>query len=598
LLGFVRGKSTKPSPLPNTAISFILTFRALAHKINCFSGPAPPPRGNQSAYASPKYRSQERTMREPAFSPYARQTYQLFSALALVCVLLLCATPSANAQGSTIGQWGSPIQIGVTGIHAALLNNGNVLLWTYSVRRSTGPTIAKIFNPTTQTTVDASPTFNVDFYCGGMTFLADGTLFDTGGQDENGINRGGVQNTEFFNPANSTWTQGPDMTYGRWYPTNVLLPDGSVLILSGFDSEGLTNVHPMEQYYPDTDAISVLPASANTPSNTDTYPRMHVLPTGQIFNSGQRSDTQMYDPVAQKWSFVSNSNFGKRQEGTSVLLPGLEKVLAAGGTHTQNAGGATNTAELIDFTQAKPKWAYTGSMTYARYNHNLVLLADGTVLAVGGNTSGIYNSPVEQAELYDPSTGKWTVMASQQANRAHHSVAVLLPDGTVLSAGSDSNTSLDKTVEIFSPPYLFKGSRPTITSAPTFVSYGATFSISAPNATNITRVALIKPGVDTHDNNFDQRYVDLTFTTNGGTITATAPASGNYAPPGYYMLVIVNSSGVPSVMPFLQLNTSENKHLIYNKLHERIPHPHALHNEDRPNHAAGDAKDVRPVHIM
>ena len=99
---------------------------------------------------------------------------------------------------------------------------------------------------------------------------------------------------------NSTWTQGPDMTYGRWYPTNVLMPDGTVLILSGFDSEGLTNVHPMEQYDPVTDTISVLPASANTPQNTDTYPRMQILPTGQIFNSGQRSDTQMYDPVAQK----------------------------------------------------------------------------------------------------------------------------------------------------------------------------------------------------------------------------------------------------------------------------------------------------------
>ena len=129
-------------------------------------------------------------------------------------------------------------------------------------------------------------------------------------------------------------------------------------------------------------------------------------------------------------------------------------------------------------------------MTYARYNHNLVLMADGTVLAVGGNTSGIYNSPVEQAELYNPSTGKWTVMASQQANRAHHSVAVLLPDGSVLSAGSDSGTSLDKTVEIFSLTYLFNGARPTIASAPTFLSYGQTFSIVSPNATSITRVAL------------------------------------------------------------------------------------------------------------
>lgn len=512
--------------------------------------------------------------------------------------VFLFATLAASAQGSTVGQWGSPIQIGVTGIHAALLNNGNVLLWTYSQHRSTGPTIAKIYNPTTQTVTDATPTFDVDFYCGGMTFLSDGTLFDTGGQDENGVLRGGVQNTEFFDTANSTWTQGPDMTYGRWYPTNVLMPDGTVLILSGFDSEGVTNVHPMEQYDPVTDTISTLPTSANTPSNTDTYPRMHILPTGQIFNSGQRSDTQMYDPVGQKWSFVSNLNFGKRQEGTSVLLPGLEKVLTAGGTHTQNAGGATNTAELIDFTQSKPEWAYTGSMTYARYNHNLVLLADGTVLAVGGNTSGIYNSPVEQAELYDPNSGKWTVMASQQANRAHHSVAVLLTDGTVLSAGSDSGTSLDKTVEIFSPTYLFKGARPTITSAPTFVAYGSKFTITTSSASSISRVALIKPGVDTHDNNFDQRYVDLTYTKGSGIITATAPASGNYAPPGYYMLVIVNTSGVPSIMPFLQLNTAANRNLSYPKLHQRKPQAHALPSDIQEKPVLDDVKIEMPPHKM
>lgn len=539
-------------------------------------------------------------MQKSALNPAARQVRKQLFALTLMFLALLCATTAASAQASqaaTMGKWGAPINVGVTGIHAALLPNGNVLLWTYSVRRSTGPTRAYVFNPITQVTVDASPTFDVDFYCGGMSFLADGTMFATGGQDENGVDRGGVVNTEFFDYTTSTWTQGPDMNYGRWYPTNVLMPDGTVLILSGFDSTGVTNVHPMELYDPTTDTISVLPASANTPTLTDTYPRMHILPTGEIFNSAQRAATQMYNPVTQSWSFVSNSIFGTRQEGASVLLPGLEKVLSTGGTHTQNAGGATNTAEIIDFTQSNPQWASTGSMTYARYNHNLVLLADGTVLAVGGNTSGIYTDPVEQAELYNPATGKWTVMASQQANRGHHSTALLLPDGTVMSAGSDSNTSLDETVEIFSPPYLFQGARPVITAAPTFVSYGQTFNITSPGAVNITSVALIKPGVDTHDTNFDQRYINLTFTTSAGKITATAPASGDYAPPGYYMLVIINKQGVPSIMPFLQLNTTSNKDLVYSKLHERRPHLHAVDPSLR--HANDDAKDeARPPHVM
>jgi galactose oxidase len=147
-------------------------------------------------------------------------------------------------------------------------------------------------------------------------------------------------------------------------------------------------------------------------------------------------------------------------------------------------------------------------------------------------------------------------MASQVARRGYHSTSLLLPDGRVLSAGSDDFVAPDmsQTVEIYSPPYLFQGTRPTITSAPTSLKYNAAFTITTADAATITRVALIRPGSVTHADDFDQRYVDLAFTTGVGVVNATAPLSGNYAPPGYYMLVIVNSSGVPSVMPFLRLS--------------------------------------------
>jgi Domain of unknown function (DUF1929) len=193
-------------------------------------------------------------------------------------------------------------------------------------------------------------------------------------------------------------------------------------------------------------------------------------------------------------------------------------------------------------------------MTYARINQNLVLLADGTVLAVGGGEGGgPYLNPVLTPELYDPKTGRWTVMAAQIVHRTYHSTAVLLPDGRVLSAGSDDTGSMEQTYEIFSPPYLFRGERPVITSIPPSLTYGANFTITTADAPSIVRVALIRPGATTHADDFDQRYVDLRFTAGSGQITASAPASGNYAPPGYYMLVIVNSSGIPSVMPFVNL---------------------------------------------
>jgi len=157
------------------------------------------------------------------------------------------------------------------------------------------------------------------------------------------------------------------------------------------------------------------------------------------------------------------------------------------------------------------------------------------------------------SELYDPKTGQWSVLAAQTIQRTYHSTAVLLPDGRVVSAGSDNGESTQVTYEIFDPPYLFKGARPVIKSAPTSLTYNAKFKILTPEASSITRVALIRPAATTHADDFDQRYVDLTFTVGPGGVEATAPANGNQAPPGYYMLVIVNSKGVPSVMPFLQL---------------------------------------------
>jgi hypothetical protein len=234
------------------------------------------------------------------------------------------------------------------------------------------------------------------------------------------------------------------------------------------------------------------------------------------------------------------------------LLPGQEKILVAGGSPSKlNGGGsATSTAEIIDMSAATPTWSYTGAMANARYNENLVLLADGTVLAVGGGGGGgAYTNPVLPAELYNPTTGQWSVMASQAIQRTYHSTAMLLPDGRVLSTGSDNSDNTQLTYEIYSPPYLFKGARPRIKSAPTSLTYGATFNISTPDASSITRVALLRPSATTHANDFDQRYVDLTFTVGRGYIQATSPATGSIAPPGYYMLVIVSSNGVPSIMP-------------------------------------------------
>jgi galactose oxidase-like protein/Kelch motif protein len=484
-----------------------------------------------------------------------------FITLALVATLLLVNTP-AFARGwaappppAAVGQWSAPIDIGIVGIHASLLHTGKVLLWYYpSVVGANSPAV--VFDPNTNIATRNDITSSADFFCSGSTILSDGKVMIIGGL--NGIPPSpdyGIASVEFFNPITSTWSAGTAMANARWYPTALSMPDGTVYAVSGTDASGTKLVLPMEVYRPFSGTWQTMPTKANIAPTAQTYPRLTVLTTGKVLMSGTGAFTRLFDPVAKTWSTLGTMNYGSRIYGGVVLLPGLQKILTAGG-HATVSGPATNTAEILDLSQPTPTWAYTGSMTNPRYNFGLTLLADGTVLAVGGNQVSKYSNPVEAAELYDPATGTWTVMASQTARRGYHSTSLLLPDGRVLSAGSDDFVApdLSQTVEIYSPPYLFQGARPTITSAPTSVKYNAAFTITTPDAANITRVALIRPGSVTHADDFDQRYVDLAFTTGAGVVNATAPPSGNYAPPGYYMLVIVNSSGVPSVMPFVRVS--------------------------------------------
>lgn len=451
----------------------------------------------------------------------------------------------AAAPAST-GSWTAPFSLSLVSIHAVVLHTGNVLLFSWP--NKTVGSDAVLWNPASGKITNIAISYQRDIFCGGMTVLPDGRVFIGGGHIYQGAinDTQGVANTTVFDPASNAWTEGPTMSQARWYPTTMLLGDGTVIACAGTVNSG-ANATTVDHYDPATGRLTTLPSSASKAMST--YPRMKLTTKGLLAWTNFAT-TWFLNPATATWTKGPKLNSaGRGVTDTSVLLPGLTKIMEIGGS---TASGPTATCEILDTSAATLAWKPTGSMHNARLWANTVLLADGTVLVVGGGQSGSYGSPVFSAEIYDPATGAWTVMAAQTAPRIYHSTAVLLPDGRVLSAG-ESHGSLAQTGEIFSPPYLFQGARPAISSAPGTLGYGQAFTISTPDAASISRVALVRAGAVTHSNNFDQRYVDCTFSKGSGSLSATAPPNSNHAPPGWYMLFLVNTGGVPSVARWVRV---------------------------------------------
>ena len=448
----------------------------------------------------------------------------------------------------TEGEWGAPFDIGITAIHSTLLQSGKVLVWE-STNGPSGGSHAVLWDPS-GTLTDVSVPYDRDIFCGGQVHMADGRLMVIGGVVwQHAGSQVGVVETDFFDATTETWSPGPNMSEKRWYPGAIECADGKILAIGGWE-DTKTMSTTMELYDPATNAFTTLPQTAD--KNVWIYPRTVLLKNGKVFMAGQNQDTNTLDFNTNTWSFTGNFNYGKRFIGMTVLLPGLSQVMAIGGGVDVDEL-ATETAEIIDFSQPTPSWSYTTSMEYPRVHANAVLLPDGKVLVVGGCHRRLAEEPVAPAELFDPVSQTWTEMAELQALKAHHSTALLLPDGRVWSAGGDQRVPLQTYAQIYSPPYLFKGARPIISRVPQTIAYRQSFSITTADAANITRVALIKLGATTHDENFDQRYVDLAFQKKDGRLKANSPGDGKQAPPGYYMLFIVNGDGVPSVASMVQL---------------------------------------------
>jgi hypothetical protein len=337
------------------------------------------------------------------------------------------------------------------------------------------------------------------------------------------------------------------------------MPDGSIMTVGGSNAADNYVLNP-EITSDDADTWDLLPTMLGSSGSSGGYPRLHVAPDGRLFVAGQQASTQFLSADLSTWT-VGPYAHSKHSYGGSVEYDD-GKILNVGGTGI--SGAAVAVAETTDLNQPTPSWTLTGPLNTARQWGNTTILPDGTVLVNGGadTPTPVFDCAyaVLSSELWSPVTGQWTVMASEAHPRIEHSTSILLPDGRVLSSGGTQiNSSLGGTcgpyldAQLYSPPYLFKGPRPTITGAPSTVTYGQQFLVATPN-TDITSVSWIALSAVTHVDNQGQHLTHPAFTAATGGLQVTAPLNANLAPPGFYMMFLINSAGVPSYAKFVQIS--------------------------------------------
>jgi galactose oxidase-like protein/Big-like domain-containing protein/Kelch motif protein len=451
---------------------------------------------------------------------------------------------------SQFGQWSAVMNWPLVALHAITMRNGNVLLmdgWQ-------NPNQTQVFNPTTQAMTPSNNGFGLDIFCSGNVNMADGRVLVAGGEGSSML---GSPAATIFDPNSNTWTRVANMNIARWYPTATELGDGRILLISGQITQ-TTWADTPEIYDPAANTWTLLSKISTSQVHEQEYPLSYLLPSGKVFtiapNVGQ---SFLLDPAAQTWSSIAGSTL--MNGSAAQYLPG--KILYSGGGAPFNSTNpAQASADIIDLTSSTPAWKPVAPMNYPRYTHTLTVLPDGKVLAIGGSANMSetdLSNAVMPAEEWDPSSNTWTTLASMQIPRIYHSTALLMPDGRVLVAGGGHESSVTDPGEyngqFYSPPYLFNGARPTISSAPTSVTYGSSMTVQTPDAASIASVSLVSLGADTHTLDMDQHFVPLSFSAVSGGLTVSTPTASSVAPPGYYMLFIVNGSGVPSVASIVHI---------------------------------------------
>ncbi|MCW8098571.1 kelch motif-containing protein [Streptomyces tauricus] len=382
----------------------------------------------------------------------------------------------------------------------------------------------------------------------------------------------GIKDAYEFDPVAEKYIKVDPMNEARWYPTLTTLSDGKILSLSGLDEIGQLVPGKNEVYDPKTKKWTYTDGVRQFP----TYPAISLMQNGKLFYSGANAgygpddvgrDPGIWDLETNKFKKVKGMSDPKLLEtaGTVLLPPAQdEKYMVIGGGGVGESKLSSKKTRIIDLLADNPKFTDGPEMEKGTRYPQYSILPDDDVLVSGGSEDyrGRGDTNILQARMYDSKTNEFTRVADPLVGRNYHSGSILLPDGRVMFFGSDSlyadkaNTKpgkFEQRVEIYTPPYLFQGSRPTLSGGPKTIERGESAAFTSKHSSSIKSARLIRPSASTHVTDVDQRSIALDFEKTKDGIEVTVPKSRNLVESGWYMLFVTDDQGTPSKAQWVKI---------------------------------------------
>jgi len=393
------------------------------------------------------------------------------------------------------------------------------------------------------------------------------------------LNKQDFQGTAFsylFDPTTEEYTRVADLNTKRWYPTLAPLPDGSVLAVSGLDGTGqiVQGSHETEQWIPSEQRWIPRPDLTHYFA---TYPALFQTQTQNVLfysssNSGYGLSSQGRQPgfwnvKTNAFTAVPGLRDPQDNETSSSTWAGPvqnQTIAVVGGGGSGTSSESTGRIDVIKLNEPNPHFVPGPSLPQGTRYPQLVTLPDDTMLITGGSRyyRGAHNSDNHVARIYHPSTNTLSVAASPAIGRDYHSEALLMPDGRVITLGGNPlysdkadtvSATFEQRIEIYTPAYLYHGARPVISSATSTVAVGGSVVVTSPDASSIVSARLIRPGAATHEMDVQQGSIALTVTHQSGSVQLGVPSEATLAPPGDYMLFVLNAQGTPSTAKWIHI---------------------------------------------